>query len=683
MAQLDSLILIAEWAAYQEMGDIFEGTLSKIREIADINYPVINSVLDQRIHFYYFLQGLSKLDYCDTVSFKDILNSYDNLEINYLKKCNEKVASDYKWFQTRYSFFVEMGVGLLRQRIGLTVTDCPEDEALIPTPPTFKLSAYRKQLLDLFAEFKDHESSTLSEEEVKEMIKSSVADLCDIMTGQGVKAGKVLSKLKLKRLFMNHKLSDFIDSTGKWVRDVNSMVLPVPTLQGQYVERRNPSVLEDFPRSPDWDGETRRLRGPYAEKDAGGGDESRRSSAHTARSSISPQRNARSSTPPQRNGKGGHMGSSSHRQTEGTSVEIVAHIPGTLDRARKEFERKNSARDPLKEDYDDRDVLEKAMASMNQMAPQASNITKPQKKGSSTSMGNVPSVGRNSKNEAVSTHGLTNKSSSSMSASSTSRGTGGNHRGGDDADEVMTQDQNEFYDQRGRQNEVDSSDDEDEDNPSSDREYQEHEKRLAKNRKRYKVDRNKALQEKIEDLKAGEGPSSKLRSSGSRKATRLDEFAGAVEDVEKKRRRLDDMQRQATSKVIFDSEDDMIEDSSEEGGGEDGDGDFQDEYHQAKLLDKLRQDNSSRRERYPDQLQYIKPDDDLRRGLQPRAAFGSRSRVVWTLDEENALQEGMKKYGFGKWVDIKKDREFGEILKDRTNINCKDKYRNMCKTQGV
>jgi hypothetical protein len=49
---------------------------------------------------------------------------------------------------------------------------------------------------------------------------------------------------------------------------------------------------------------------------------------------------------------------------------------------------------------------------------------------------------------------------------------------------------------------------------------------------------------------AGEGPSSKLRSSGSRKATRLDEFAGAVEDVEEKRRRLDDMQRQATSKVI-------------------------------------------------------------------------------------------------------------------------------------
>jgi hypothetical protein len=35
---------------------------------------------------------------------------------------------------------------------------------------------------------------------------------------------------------------------------------------------------------------------------------------------------------------------------------------------------------------------------------------------------------------------------------------------------------------------------------------------------------------------------------------------------------------------------------------------------------------------------------------------------VWTLDEENALQEGMKKYGFGKWVDIKKDREFGEIV---------------------
>jgi hypothetical protein len=35
---------------------------------------------------------------------------------------------------------------------------------------------------------------------------------------------------------------------------------------------------------------------------------------------------------------------------------------------------------------------------------------------------------------------------------------------------------------------------------------------------------------------------------------------------------------------------------------------------------------------------------------------------VWTLDEENALQEGMMKYGVGKWVDIKNDRDFGEIV---------------------
>jgi hypothetical protein len=33
MAQLDSLILIAEWSAYQEMGDIFEGELSQYRSV--------------------------------------------------------------------------------------------------------------------------------------------------------------------------------------------------------------------------------------------------------------------------------------------------------------------------------------------------------------------------------------------------------------------------------------------------------------------------------------------------------------------------------------------------------------------------------------------------------------------------------------------------------------------------
>jgi hypothetical protein len=33
MAQLNSLILIAEWSAYQEMGDVFEGEFSQYRSI--------------------------------------------------------------------------------------------------------------------------------------------------------------------------------------------------------------------------------------------------------------------------------------------------------------------------------------------------------------------------------------------------------------------------------------------------------------------------------------------------------------------------------------------------------------------------------------------------------------------------------------------------------------------------
>uniref|UniRef100_A0A0D6QZP2 MYB transcription factor n=1 Tax=Araucaria cunninghamii TaxID=56994 RepID=A0A0D6QZP2_ARACU len=49
----------------------------------------------------------------------------------------------------------------------------------------------------------------------------------------------------------------------------------------------------------------------------------------------------------------------------------------------------------------------------------------------------------------------------------------------------------------------------------------------------------------------------------------------------------------------------------------------------------------------------------------------------WTSDEEGALRAGVDKYGPGKWRTIQKDPEFALRLKDRTNVDLKDKWRNM------
>ncbi|CAO2166112.1 unnamed protein product [Urochloa humidicola] len=49
----------------------------------------------------------------------------------------------------------------------------------------------------------------------------------------------------------------------------------------------------------------------------------------------------------------------------------------------------------------------------------------------------------------------------------------------------------------------------------------------------------------------------------------------------------------------------------------------------------------------------------------------------WTQDEENALRRGVKKHGAGKWRTIQKDPEFSPILSSRSNIDLKDKWRNL------
>ncbi|XP_022998553.1 telomere repeat-binding factor 4-like [Cucurbita maxima] len=49
----------------------------------------------------------------------------------------------------------------------------------------------------------------------------------------------------------------------------------------------------------------------------------------------------------------------------------------------------------------------------------------------------------------------------------------------------------------------------------------------------------------------------------------------------------------------------------------------------------------------------------------------------WTQEEEEALLAGVQKHGPGKWKNILKDPEFAPFLTHRSNIDLKDKWRNL------
>ncbi|MCD7446802.1 hypothetical protein HAX54_016896 [Datura stramonium] len=53
-------------------------------------------------------------------------------------------------------------------------------------------------------------------------------------------------------------------------------------------------------------------------------------------------------------------------------------------------------------------------------------------------------------------------------------------------------------------------------------------------------------------------------------------------------------------------------------------------------------------------------------------------KVKWTSEEEEALKAGVAKHGTGRWKNILKDPEFAPVLTNRSNIDLKDKWRNMC-----
>ncbi|KAL3632939.1 hypothetical protein CASFOL_025923 [Castilleja foliolosa] len=60
--------------------------------------------------------------------------------------------------------------------------------------------------------------------------------------------------------------------------------------------------------------------------------------------------------------------------------------------------------------------------------------------------------------------------------------------------------------------------------------------------------------------------------------------------------------------------------------------------------------------------------------------MGNRKQK-WTEEEEDALKAGVAKHGPGKWKIILVDSELGPKFMNRSNVDLKDKWRNMCVNQ--
>ncbi|KAF5766998.1 putative transcription factor MYB-related family [Helianthus annuus] len=54
-----------------------------------------------------------------------------------------------------------------------------------------------------------------------------------------------------------------------------------------------------------------------------------------------------------------------------------------------------------------------------------------------------------------------------------------------------------------------------------------------------------------------------------------------------------------------------------------------------------------------------------------------KAKKRWTSEEEAALSAGVYKYGTGKWKDILNDHQFAHCLINRSNVDLKDKWRNL------
>ncbi|KAL7152380.1 hypothetical protein ABFS83_04G093300 [Erythranthe nasuta] len=57
-------------------------------------------------------------------------------------------------------------------------------------------------------------------------------------------------------------------------------------------------------------------------------------------------------------------------------------------------------------------------------------------------------------------------------------------------------------------------------------------------------------------------------------------------------------------------------------------------------------------------------------------------KLKWTAEEEETLRAGVGKHGTGKWKNILLDPEFKEKLSNRSNVDLKDKWRNLSVSGG-
>ncbi|KAI3812506.1 hypothetical protein L1987_17216 [Smallanthus sonchifolius] len=55
----------------------------------------------------------------------------------------------------------------------------------------------------------------------------------------------------------------------------------------------------------------------------------------------------------------------------------------------------------------------------------------------------------------------------------------------------------------------------------------------------------------------------------------------------------------------------------------------------------------------------------------------AKPKQKWTPEEEEALSAGVEKYGLGRWKNILTDPQFASPLANRSNVDLKDKWRNL------
>lgn len=157
------------------------------------------------------------------------------------------------------------------------------------------------------------------------------------------------------------------------------------------------------------------------------------------------------------------------------------------------------------------------------------------------------------------------------------------------------------------------------------------------------------------------------------KASSISERKGSSEKISsdedellphRKKRILEDSKRLSTSRATS-----MTVDFSED----------EDEDVESKINEKRQQLALQNKKftKFPKKLE-LNPASPAQNSNQEVDAIHSNfNRVRWTSDEEDALLEGVEKYGTSAWANIRDDPELKHRFNCRTNMNLKDKFRNL------